>query len=385
MLRSPAGTAVERWPTIRLEEWLRQFYFSAQIDLGSSGVQVFSLAELCDLIALDPRELEGVVLDDSPSLGGPELREAIATRWGSGNPRRVMATHGSSEALYLVVRALVEPGDEVLVVEPCYQQLRSIAESAGARITSLHLRFERGFVPDVDEACALIRTGIRLVVLNFPHNPTGATVTPGELDALVDAAERVGAYLLWDTAFAELTYDAPPLPDPVLRYERALSIGTLSKAYGLPGLRVGWCVAAPSLLDRLVRLRDYVTLNLSPLVERIAAQVVRQADRLLQPRLAQARSNRSRVAEWAEARPGSIQWVNPKGGVCGFPRLPWVRDVEQFCRGLAETQGVLLVPGSCFGHPQHVRLGFGRATRDVERGLVCLGERLQPAATAAGR
>jgi capreomycidine synthase len=383
MLRSPDGAGYEPWPAIQLEDWLREFYFDAPIDLGSSGVQVFSMAELCELIGLDPRELQAVVLDDSPSLGSAELREAMAMRWGNGDPRRVMATHGSSEALFLAVRALVKPGDEVVVVEPCYQQLRSIAESAGARITSWSLRFEQGFVPDVDEGCALIRRGTRLLVLNFPHNPTGATVTPGQLDALVEAAERVGAYLLWDTAFAELIYEAGPLPDPVLAYERALSIGTLSKAYGLPGLRVGWCVAAPSILDRLVRLRDYVTLNLSPLIERIAIQAVRQAERLVEPRLAQARRNRSRVAEWAEAHRDLVEWVAPRGGVCGFPRLPSVPDVRQFCRRLAERDGVLLVPGDCFGHPRHVRLGFGRATQDVERGLVSIGERLQPATAVA--
>jgi capreomycidine synthase len=374
------------WPPVLLEDWLRRYYFDARIDIGSSGVQVFTVAELCELVGLDPQALQAVPLDDSPSLGGTALRQAIASRWAEGNAQQVMVTHGSSEAMYLVIRTLVEPGDQVVVAEPCYQQLRSIAESTGARVTGWPLRAESGFVPDVDEGCALIRGGTRLVILNFPNNPTGATITPAELDALVGAAERAGAYLLWDTAFSELTYGAPPLPNPIRRYERAVSIGTLSKSYGLPGLRVGWCLGAPELLERLVRLRDYVTLNLSPLVELVATAAVRGADKLLELRLAQAAANRELLTEWAASLGPAVELAEPKGGVCAFPRLPGVPDVERLCRGLAERDGVLLVPGNCFGHPQHVRLGFGRATADVRQGLERLGEALlseEQAETAA--
>ncbi len=181
-----------------------------------------------------------------------------------------MVTHGSSEAMYLVIHALLRAGDEVVVLDPAYQPLQSIAASVGCRLRHWRLRFERGFAPDIEEAKRLIGPQTRMVIVNFPHNPTGATLSREELRELVAACERVGAYLFWDAAFAEVTYDAPPLPDPALSYERAISLYTLSKAFGLPGLRVGWCVAAPEVLEQCMRLRDYITLHLSPMVELIA-------------------------------------------------------------------------------------------------------------------
>src|SRR5262249_23099827 len=150
---------------------------------------------------------------------------------------------------------------------PAYQQLFSIAESIGCKLKHWRLRFENSFRPDLSEARDLISRHTRMIVVNFPHNPTGASLTPAEQDELIELAAGAGAYLVWAAAFADLTYDGPGLPDPGERYDRSITLGTLSKAYGLPGLRVGWCLAAPDVLESLVRLRDYTTLSLSPLVE----------------------------------------------------------------------------------------------------------------------
>lgn len=277
-----------------LEDWLRERYFSAEVDIGSSGVQPFTLGELRALVDLSAAELDAVALRDSPTLGDLALRQAIADRWGDGDPERVMATHGSSEAIFLIMNGLLEKHDEVLVLDPCYQQLYSVAEAIGCRLRRLPLRFDRGFQPDLDEVRASITPRTRMIVLNFPHNPTGAALGAAEQRFFVDAAEDYGAYLIWDAAFADIVYadDGPPqLP---LDYPRALKIGTLSKAFGLPGLRVGWCIGQPDVLDHCSRLRDYVTLSLSPIVERIAQRAIERADRLLAVRLPHVRQNLDR-------------------------------------------------------------------------------------------
>jgi capreomycidine synthase len=368
----------------QLEYWLRQYYFDTEIDLGCSGVASFSMGELRELLGLAQQDLDAVVFRDSRTLGDPDLREAIARRWGGGDAERVMATHGSSEAIYLIMRALLRPGDEVIVQSPAYQPLYSIAEAVGCELRHWRLDFERGFAPDMDELRALINPKTRLVVANFPHNPTGATLTPGQQQELLDAASRVGAYVLWDAAFAELVHDAPPLPDPGTRYDRAITIGTLSKAYGLPGLRVGWCLAAPDVLEELVRLRDYITLHLSPLVELIGTRAVEHADVLLGIRLRQARTNLDTFAGWAAEHRGVVEWVRPRGGVCVFMRLNGVPDVEEFCRQLAARHSVLLVPGSGFGEPGHVRLGFGGDVAEFNEGLARLSSQLRREPVAAG-
>jgi capreomycidine synthase len=370
-------------PPALLEGWMREFYFDTDIDIGSSGVQSFPMGELRELLGVTHEEIDRIVFDDSQTLGGEGLRRAVAARWFGGETGRVMATHGSSEAIFLVMNALLEAGDEVVYLDPSYPQLFSIAESIGCEMRAWRLPFERGFEPDVEEAKRLINGRTRMVVVNFPHNPTGATLTAESQRELVAACARVGAYLVWDGAFAELVYDAPPLPDPVLSYERAVSLGTLSKAYGLPGLRVGWCAAASDVLERMVHLRDYVTLHLSPLIELVAERAVEHADRLLARRLPQARRNLDLSAAWAAENAADVEWARPRGGVSSFPRFPSVGDVTAFCHRAGREARLLIVPGDCFGHPRHARLGFGGATADLEKGLTRLSGLLR--ATAAPR
>lgn len=372
-----------RFPPALLENWMRSYYFDTDVDIGSSGVDDFSMVDLRRILGLTEADFDRIVFQDSMSLGGDGLRRALADRWLGGDVSRVMATHGSSEANFLVDHALLRPGDEVVVLDPCYPQLFAIAAALGCTLKHWPLRWENGFVPDVEEAKRLITPRTRMVVANFPHNPTGATVTAAEQDELIAACASVGAYLVWDGAFTELTYGVPPLPEPVLKYERAVSLGTFSKAYGLPGLRVGWCFAAPEILEEMIRVRDYVTLHLSPLVEMIAERAVDRADLLLAERLGLARRNREMVGDWMEDHGELVEWAPPMGGVTAFPRLTAIPDVEAFCHRLAREERVLLVPGNCFGHAAHVRLGFGRSTGALEEGLSRLSRLLQAAAAPA--
>jgi len=364
-----------------LEGWMREYYFQAEIDIGSSGVESFSLGEIRELLGISQEELDRVVLGDGETLGGLGLRKAIAERYGDGDPKRVIVTHGSSESIFLIMTALLSPGDEIVVLDPCYQQLFGIAEAIGCWLKVWPLRFASRFAPDVDEVKRLISRRTRMVVVNFPHNPTGASLSLAEQNELVKAAAGVNAYLVWDAAFADLTYDDPPLPAPV-QYERAISIGTLSKAFGLPGLRVGWSLSSPSVLARFVSLRDYTNLHLSPLIELIARRAIEGSEHLVGRRLQQARVNLQMLSSWCDEHQDLVDWVRPRGGVCSFLRLRRVKNVEAFCRRLAATHGVLLVPGSCFRHPSHVRLGFGEATAKVGEGLSRLSALLN--ATAGG-
>lgn len=361
-----------------LEEWMRTRYFAAAVDIGSSGVQDFSLGEVRRLVGLDSQEMDEVMLRDSTSYGGLALRAAIADRYGDGDLSRVMVTHGSSEAIYLVMSTLVDPGDEAVVVHPGYHSLSSVATSLGCRPRSWELRPEDRFQPNLDDLERMLSPRTRAIVVNFPNNPTGATLTRGDQERLIALAAASGAYLVWDAALAELHYDGPSrLPDASVLYERAISIGTFSKAFGLPGLRFGWCLAPPPVLERCVHLRDRMTLHLSPLIELIAERVVRHAERLLNVRMAQARANRELVTVWAAANADVVEWHPPAGGVTGFPRLPGLSDTYDVCVELAEQDLVLLVPGRCFDDPTRVRLGFGGPTPELCRGLYRLERRLR--------
>jgi aspartate/methionine/tyrosine aminotransferase len=270
-----------------------------------------------------------------------------------------MVTHGSSEAIYAAMTVVLEPGDKVIALDPIYHSLTSIAESIGCDIHRWEMRESQGFIPDLGDLASLMKLNPKMVVVNFPNNPTGRSLSDEDANKLVSIVADSGAYLFWDAALSEIVYGRSPLPDPTTVYDRAISTGTFSKAYGLPGLRLGWCVAPPQVLEAMVRLRDRMTLSVSPIVEFVGLKAAQRSDELLRRRKAQAERNLGLLLERAEADSSLIEVTPPDGGVTVFPRLIGIDNTEDLCHELGRDHGVLLVPGSCFGDPCRVRLGFG--------------------------
>ncbi|MGI8664452.1 MAG: capreomycidine synthase [Jatrophihabitans sp.] len=368
-----------------LEDWLRDRYFEVAIDISSSGVADYRLGELLDRTSLTMAQLTELTFRDSPSLGCEALRAAVASRFGAADPNEVLITNGSTEALFLLLSAQLSAGDEVIVLDPVYPSLGRIPAALGARMVSWALRPERNFEPDLDELGELLHPGVRAVLVNFPHNPTGAHLTSRQLTRLLELTGQVGAMLIWDGAFSELVYDAQ-LVQPAAGSDPLVAVtGTVSKAYGLPGLRVGWCLAPPPVLAELVRIRDYVTLGTSALSELIATAALESGDALLAPRLRQAELNRSQLLDWAGEQPGRVELPVPRGGVCAFPRFPGLPETTDLCARLAEQHRTLVVPGSCFGHPDRIRLGFGGRPADLEAGLEILSRAVADEAAVAVR
>ncbi|GAA1027208.1 MULTISPECIES: capreomycidine synthase [Amycolatopsis] len=360
-----------------LEDWLRTRYFDCPIDISSSGVTDYTFGELIDQLGIHSADLDRVPFKDSPSLGCRRLREAVAARYSPGHADSVMVTHGSSEALFLAIASIVEPGDEVVVLSPGYHSLSAIAESMGAVLRPWHLDADRGFRPDLESLRELLNRRTKAVIVNFPHNPTGATLAEDEYSEFLKIIGGHHAYLLWDGAFADLVYDRPPLADPFTRTERSFSFGTLSKAYGLPGLRIGWCIATGANLDNMIKIRDYTTISCSPLSENLAASALENADTLIGPRLDDATANRKLLSRWAAANAELIDYPPPVGGVTAFPRFRTFSNTRNLCEILSSEDGVLVVPGSCFGLAQHMRIGFGCHTETLTKGLDRLSSRMR--------
>lgn len=352
-----------------LEDWLRDYYFTAELDISSSGVQPYSMAELRAKTGLDQGDIDSLVFADGYSLGAPAVRSAIARRWGDGDPGKVMTASGSSEAISLALTAVLRPGDEVVVVQPGYHLLIEFAAALGAVVKTWWLRPENGWRASLDELAELVSEQTRAIIVNFPQNPTGASISPDGLKRLVRCAGEAGAYVVWDAAFADLTYDDDPLPDISRLYARGISFGTFSKAFGLPGLRFGWCIAPPEVLSSCVRIRDYTTLHVSPLIELLALRVLENAGQFIQPRLKQAAVNRGILSDWSSAIGDDISLTIPAGGVAAFPRLNKLADTREFRDRLFRQLGVLVIPGYCFEAPRHIRLGFGGPTEEFTRGL----------------
>jgi capreomycidine synthase len=370
-------------PLARLEDWMRRYYHRVDYDIGSSGVRDMTVAELCQVCGFELSELDSLIFHDSEPLGGSRLRATLAERWTAGDAERVMVTHGSSEAIYLVMQTMLRPGDEIVVVDPAYQQLYDIAAARGCQINRWELRNEGGFAADMTKLKALLASGPRMLVVNFPHNPTGISITRAQQDELIGLAAEADTWLVWDHAFGELTYTADPLPLPHDRYRNCLSFGTLSKSYGLAGLRVGWCLGPPDLLAEMGLLRDYIALYVSPVLEFFAERAVRNAGRIVARQREHAAANRELLLDWCAARPGQVRLTPPEGGVTAMVELVGRADVTRICRRMAEEHRTLLVPGECFGDAfsDHVRLGFGGTTAELTAGLAALDQLLREPAT----
>jgi capreomycidine synthase len=361
-----------------LEAWMRDYYHKVDHDIGSSGVRDLTMSEFRRLCGFDLSELDPMIFHDSESYGGTRLRGVLADRWTGGDPDRMMVTHGSSEAIYLVMQLALEPGDEIIAPTPAYQQLYDIAAAAGARVTRWSLRAPDGFAADLAELRRLAASRPKMIVVNFPHNPTGLSVTAAQQREIVAIAAEAGAILVWDHAFGELTYTTDPLPLP-LWYDRTIAFGTFSKSYGLAGLRVGWCVAPPELLARMALLRDYIALYVSPILEFFATQAVCHADRLVALQREHAARNLTVLRDWAAGVPDLVRFAPPDGGVTAFLEFRDQPDVVRSLRRLAEQHRVLVVPGACFGpeYRNHARLGFGGTTAELTTGLSLLEQVLR--------
>ncbi|MGA8117712.1 MAG: capreomycidine synthase [Actinocatenispora sp.] len=360
-----------------LESWYRLHLAGVRLDLSSSGVSSYTFGELRDLAGIDGAQLDRVAMDDSESLGAPDLRQAIADRYTGGDAARVMATHGSSEAIALALTAVIRPDSTIAIVEPIYHSLRHFADTLAAKIVPLPLSLFESGTPDPAELESRLAGGVDAVVVNFPHNPTGIHLSDEGLRILQDAVSAAGARLVWDAAFGELVHRGAT-GQPWRDRQDCVAFGTFSKAFGLPGLRVGWCIAPPDVLERTHAMHDSTTLFLSPLVELIAAAAMRAADSLIEPRLERARANLDRLVSWSAERPELVTLRVPDGGVCCFPGFPTVADTEAFCLDLLASTGLLLIPGEAFGRPGSVRLGFGGPAEEFAEGLDIL-------ATALGR
>jgi capreomycidine synthase len=355
-----------------LEAWYRTYLPKTRFDISASGVQAYRFGALRTILGLGYGELDSVLLEDSLTLGGHAVRRAIADRYAGGDSARVLVTHGSSEAIALMMQVLFVPGDRVVIADPIYHSLRTFPERQGCAITRVPV--ER-FVESGESARGFdeqIRPGTKAVIVNFPHNPTGATLNAASIRKLISRTEEIGAKLLWDAAMEELPMDPADQCDTVRFASDAIRFGTLSKAFGLPGLRVGWCIAPPALLERTLPLRDRTTLFLSPLVELIAARAIEQADKLIEPRLMQARNHLNCVDDFILRHEGRLAWQRPRGGVCGMVEICGVRDTRAFCEHLLQETGVLLVPGSAFECPSQVRIGYGGDTSELHEGLELL-------------
>lgn len=348
-----------------IERYFARYEFTTRHLLASSDCEALSLAELLALADARDREAwDGLRLGYTESPGLLELRERIAAGYPGLSAGDVL-TGAPEELVYLLGRTLLQPGDRVIVTFPAYQSLYEIASAAGARVERwTPEETADGWWFDPGRLEALAREGAKAIVVNFPHNPTGALPTASEWAAVVRAAEDAQAVLVVDEMYRGLEYDrGRRLPQGALASERGVSIGGLSKAYGLPGLRVGWLATRHrATLEAAAAYKDYTTICSSAPSERLAVVALKNAERLVERCRELVARNLPPLESFVREHPEALSWRPPAAGPIAFVRYP-PGDATAFCERLAETSDVMLLPSSVFEWGDgHVRFGFGRAS-----------------------
>ena len=345
-----------------MERFMSRFEQDVEYNLSESGVCPVRLSEL---LGGDPALRERLLATELnyPHVNGiPELRENIAALYPAASPDNVLVTVGAIEANYLTIRTLLEAGDEIAIMMPNYLQVWGVARNHDLRIREFHLREKQGWAVDIDELNAVVTPATRLIAVCNPSNPTGHILSEPEMEGVVAAAARVGVWILADEVYrgAERVTDAES-PTFYGRYDKVVATGSMSKAYGLPGLRIGWAVAPADTVDALWARHEYTTISATMLSNLLAALALSPEVR---PRLIQrarrfVRNGFPVLEQWLDSHGGTFRCTPPQAAAIAFVRYHLDVNSTALVERLRTDKSVLIVPGDHFGLDNFVRISFG--------------------------
>ncbi len=361
-----------------MERWQSTYENRVDYNLSESGVHPMTLRELLDLAGL--ATADDTLIGYGQSNGSDALRAHIARLYPGASEANVVATNGSAEANFVALWELVGPGDEVVIVTPAYGQTLGLAPMLGASVRELPLREELGWQPDLEEVARAITGRTKLVVITNPSNPTGAILRTEGRAALVQAASRAGAWILADEVYTGAEIEGPETPSLFGDYERVIATGSLSKAYGLPGLRVGWTVAPAAVAPRLWARTDYTTISTGALTDRLAAVALDpQVRPLVLQRTRRILTDSLAVLERWLGDAGIFEYRRPEAGAIAWVRYDLPVNSSELAERLRAEQSVLVVPGDHFALDRYLRIGYGLLPEDLTAALGRVRKVLQTA------
>lgn len=359
-----------------MERWQSTWENEVRYNLSESGVHPLSLQEL-----LDPQDLEKIKelkLGYIQTNGVPELRKAISSLYPGATEENVLVTTGSAEANFLLIWSSIEPGDEVVFMLPNYMQIWGLARGFGAVVKPLCLREELGWGPDLDELKRIVTKRTKMIVITNPNNPTGAVLDEEARKAIVSLAEWAGALILADEVYQGAELEGSQTPSFWGMTDRVVVTNGLSKAYGLPGLRVGWMVGPAELIQRTWTFHDYTTICLSAMSTYLAQVVLTPScqKRILHRTRKILKANIRLFQSWLERQSALLSFVPPKAGAIAFVRhhlpVPSAGLVEK----IRKEKSVLLVPGEHFLMENYIRFGYGLEEERLASALKLVEEAL---------
>ena len=361
-----------------LEVHFSRWEFNARHHMTASDMESMTLGELTQMAGPSAREELGRLwLGYTETWGAPDLREAIAATYDGLSARDILCFAGAEEGIYAAMRVMLSPEDHAIVSVPNYQAAETVPLGLCA-VTGVPLLENDHWRLDLDAVRAAIRPNTKLISVNLPNNPTGALMPQEDFSALVALCREHDLYLFSDEVYRLLERDeAGRLPQAAEAYEKGVSLNVMSKAYGLPGLRIGWIASRDTaLLQKLERYKHYLSICNSAPSERLAVMALSVRDRILMRNRSLIAENLEKMDAFFAEYPDLFDWKRPDGGCVAYPRYNGRDGVEQFCHDLVEQAGVLLLPASVY-HSElmqtpagRFRIGFGR--KGIDAGLAAM-------------
>ena len=347
----------------KLERFFSKYEFKAPYLLCSSDPESFSIEELLNLESGALEKLKNQWLGYTETQGAPELRKEITKTYEKINPENILVHSGGEEGIFIFMNVALKPGDHVISMFPAYQSLYQVAEAIGCEVIKWELSEKNKWELDIDFLKQNIKKNTKAIILNLPHNPTGYVMSKTKLMQTVDIAREHNIFIFSDEVYRFLEYKTEDrLPAVCDVYENGISVGGMSKAFALPGLRICWTATKnKNVLNKMTAFKDYTTICSSAPSEFLATLALRNKEKIFKRNLEIISGNLKILNIFFDKHKDVFNWQPPKAGMISFPSIRLNIDIEEFCVNLIEKKGVLLLPSTKydFGN-KNFRIGFGR-------------------------
>jgi aspartate/methionine/tyrosine aminotransferase len=359
-----------RYAPFQMERWQSTYEHRVRFNLSESGVHPLTVGELLELAGSD-LSIADVRLGYAQSNGSDELRALIAADYSGATDASVLVTVGGAEANFASFWHLFEREGKAAVVVPTYGQVPGLVDSFGGDVRPVRLLEEEGWQPDLDALASALADGARFVLVTNPNNPTGAVLSSTAMDTIVELTERHGAWILADEVYHGAELGEARTPSFWGRHERVLVTNSLSKAYGLPGLRIGWIVGPEAEIEELWGRTDYSTICPASVSDALACVALepRTRARIRERTHRIVRENLALLEEWMRAQEGRFRHRPPDAGAICFARYDAPANSSEFAEKLRVEKDVLVVPGDHFGMDGFIRIGFGNPANELLEAL----------------
>lgn len=364
----------------KVEIWMNEWETQCDHNLAETCVESITVDELLKLSGRNDTSLAELLpmkMTYGDIEGSMRLRQAVCELYEGQEAENITITHGTIGANMLVHRTLVSRDDHVVSIVPTYQQHYSIPESIGADVELLQLEAEDGFLPDLNKLRSMVTENTRMIALTNPNNPTGALIDRPMLEEIASIARASNAWILCDEVYRGTAQDGNGMSSSIADiYEKGISTASMSKAFSLAGLRLGWIAAPKELHEAIMIQRDYDTISVGMINDHLSAMALENKEAILERSHTITRGNLKILDDWVHSEK-RVDWVKPRAGTTAMLKIELPMSAREFCLKLIQDKGVLLMPGDAFDMEGYVRIGFANNTEVLKTGLAKISELLE--------